>query len=243
MKTLARLTALLIAASTLVFASSAATAATLSYAGYPAPGGTTASGTGVVTNGGRTWSYSGFNPAAYGDLYYAIGSTVGSTFSANMPALTADGSIDYLSFNAGLSNLASGIAIWTGSTNVPLASGGSSVLYTEFKLSVKDASNAALALTDSAPLGLPGAGAALKVLGNFSATWEFLASTTGTSYSAALPLYDALPMKVAGNLLQSNVGGAFYSTAPVPEPEQFAMLLLGLGLVGSLAKRRQAKQA
>jgi hypothetical protein len=32
-------------------------------------------------------------------------------------------------------------------------------------------------------------------------------------------------------------------TAPVPEPETYAMLLAGLGLMGAIAKRRKDKQA
>jgi hypothetical protein len=31
--------------------------------------------------------------------------------------------------------------------------------------------------------------------------------------------------------------------APVPEPETYAMLLAGLGLMGAIAKRRKDKQA
>jgi len=243
MKSATRFAALMAAASIFLSLGNAALAATPVYAGYPAPGGTTASGSGSVSNGGRTWSYSGFDLSAYSELYYTVGATVGSTYNINAPALTADGSIDYLSFNAGLSNLASGIAVWTGSTNVPLATGGSSVLFTEFKLSVKDANSNALALSDASALGLAGTGAALKVAGNFSATWEFLASTTGASYSAALPLYDALQYKVAGNLLQSNVGGAFYSTAPVPEPQEYALLLAGLGVIGAVRTRRKNPKA
>ncbi|MBK9347843.1 MAG: PEP-CTERM sorting domain-containing protein [Burkholderiales bacterium] len=31
--------------------------------------------------------------------------------------------------------------------------------------------------------------------------------------------------------------------APVPEPETYAMLLAGLGVMGAVARRRKAKQA
>jgi hypothetical protein len=228
----------------LSFAGITASAATPTYAGFPAPGGTTASGTGSVSNiGGRTWNYSSFDATAYSDLYYLVGSTVNAIFNPNAPALSANSTTDYLSFNAGLSNMAGGVAIWTGSTNVPLAIGGATTLFTEFQLKVSDTSNNPLALTDASSYGLPGTGAALKVSSDFSANWQFLASTDGITYSAALPLYNNLPYKVAGASLLSNVGGAFYSTAPVPEPESYAMLLAGLGLISAALKSRKSKQA
>jgi hypothetical protein len=33
------------------------------------------------------------------------------------------------------------------------------------------------------------------------------------------------------------------SVAPVPEPETYAMLLFGLGLIGGIARRRKTNQA
>lgn len=51
----------------------------------------------------------------------------------------------------------------------------------------------------------------------------------------------------AANFTLSTVGISNYSvsfaTSPVPEPETYAMLLAGLGLIGASAKRRSAKQA
>ena len=38
-----------------------------------------------------------------------------------------------------------------------------------------------------------------------------------------------------------NVGSA--SVSAVPEPETYAMMLAGLGLMGAIARRRKAKQA
>jgi hypothetical protein len=52
--------------------------------------------------------------------------------------------------------------------------------------------------------------------------------------------YDARVLKggTAGISLYASV-----PTAPVPEPETYAMLLAGLGLMGAIAKRRKDKQA
>jgi hypothetical protein len=36
------------------------------------------------------------------------------------------------------------------------------------------------------------------------------------------------------------IGGSFEPTAPIPEPETYALMLAGLGLVGWMAKRRKA---
>ena len=36
------------------------------------------------------------------------------------------------------------------------------------------------------------------------------------------------------------IGGSFAPTAPIPEPETYALMLAGLGLVGWMAKRRKA---
>lgn len=225
--------------------SNAAFAVTPSFVGYPAPGGTTASGSGSgpTAAGGRTWSYSGFNPSAYGDLYYTIGSyTTG--FNLGAPILSADGTNQALSFNAGLSSLLGGVAVWTGSTNVPGYSSYYGSVLTEFRLSVTDSSNNAIALLDPTVIGLPSsAGAVLNVTGDFKATWEFLISTNGgVSYSAALPTYNSLPYKTPGNVLVSNVGGAFYATAPVPEADTYAMMMAGLALVGVAARRRKHTQ-
>ena len=218
--------------------SNAAFAVTPSFVGYPAPGGTTASGSGsgTIATGGKTWSYSGFNPSAYGDLYYTIGSyTTG--FNLGAPILSADGTNQALIFNAGLSSLLGGVAVWTGSTTVP----GYGGVLTEFKLTITDSSNNAIALLDPTTIGLPSsAGAVLNVTGNFKATWEFLISSNGgVSYSAAGPAYDLLPYKSPSNTLASNVGGAFYATAPVPEADTYAMMMAGLALVGVAARRRK----
>ncbi|WP_374049964.1 FxDxF family PEP-CTERM protein [Nitrosomonas sp. sh817] len=42
------------------------------------------------------------------------------------------------------------------------------------------------------------------------------------------------------NNSQSNVRYAGFEVTPVPEPETYAMLLAGLGLVGFMARRRKA---
>jgi hypothetical protein len=42
--------------------------------------------------------------------------------------------------------------------------------------------------------------------------------------------------------IQSDITWAVWSVSAVPEPETYAMMLAGLGLVGAIARRRKAKQ-
>ncbi|MBK9347983.1 MAG: PEP-CTERM sorting domain-containing protein [Burkholderiales bacterium] len=47
----------------------------------------------------------------------------------------------------------------------------------------------------------------------------------------------------AGNYRTLNVDDLKITVTSVPEPETYAMLLAGLGLIGAVARRRQSKQA
>ncbi len=68
--------------------------------------------------------------------------------------------------------------------------------------------------------------------GGFFATLPSLSITAGTTYDLVVTgnLIGAAPGSYAGNV----------NISPVPEPETYAMLLVGLGLVGFAARRRKA---
>lgn len=51
---------------------------------------------------------------------------------------------------------------------------------------------------------------------------------------------DDLNAAIAGDGSEWAFGGTFEPTAPIPEPETYALMLAGLGLVGWMAKRRKA---
>lgn len=63
-----------------------------------------------------------------------------------------------------------------------------------------------------------------------------------TNWATALPAGDYV-IKVTGNANGSHGGtyGLAMQLAPIPEPQTYAMLLAGLGLVGFAARRRAAK--
>jgi len=221
-------------------------AAAPTYVGYPAPGGNSVSGSGAgaIYAGGKTWTYSAFDPNAYGDLYYGIGQVSGSTesiFNPGHPALTFNSNTtDSLYFNGGFSNLAAGYAVFSGISTVYTVYGPQAVS-TLFTLKVTDTSGNAIALIDPATVGLSSAlGGVLHVTGDYKANWQFVASLNpfNSPYVAARTLYDSL-QTVTPSALNSSVAGAFYATAPVPEPEAYALALASLAVIGVFSRRRK----
>jgi len=236
-------------AATVLFTSQALASAPMP-APWPAPGGNTASGTGIspAHAGGKTWTLGGFNDNAYSDLYYGIGDYPAPSYAFNPagPSLTMDGSRDVLSFNAAQSDLENGKAVWTGTTNFVTYNFGNQVIPTRFTLTITDLSNNTLALTAASSIvGLPSSlGAVLDVQSGFNANWLFEADGPSGSddFRPSLVMYDDKALYQTYTYPQyehrSSVGGAFYYTAPIPEPETYALMLAGLGLVGWAARRR-----
>lgn len=201
---------------------------------FPPPGGVTFSGSGPsAISGTRVGSYSGFDLSATGDLYFTI----------NPIRLAMDGSVDTsgetLSLDLGLSNLGNGLAVFTGSTRV-FSFGSPVAVNTRFTMQALDVLNAPLALTTNADIG----GGALPVLlvnGNYKIQTSFQAAyASGGTLASAQSLFDGTAGKspTAGQLVSSTSGAFYYTAAPVPEPQTWAMFALGLGLTGTLARRR-----
>lgn len=65
-----------------------------------------------------------------------------------------------------------------------------------------------------------------------------MASWSGNNFTFASLSAGTYSLRTAGSLVGTNYIGAQFSVTLVPEPETFAMLLAGLGLVGALARRR-----
>lgn len=209
------------------------------------PGGVTFSNLGTpspITAGGRTWEVTPTDPSQYGDLYYGIGGYFSGSFDPGHPGLktSSTAGMDTLSFNAGLSNLALGTAVFSG-TSTLYTTGGTVPVYTRFVLTVTDTLGAPLALTDPASLGMPSTlGGVLDVNSAFRANWQFLASTSSTAgFQAAQTFFNNYPNKNPSlEQLRSDVGGGFYATAPVPEAPAPMMLAAGLLVLGAVVRRR-----
>lgn len=90
-----------------------------------------------------------------------------------------------------------------------------------FWLQSIDATGANNLLPDSNPLSLPNVGAPLYMSGNVSFTASGSSTTTFATFQV----------------------NSLVAAAPVPEPETYAMLLSGLGLLGATTRRRKTKQA
>ena len=86
--------------------------------------------------------------------------------------------------------------------------------------------------------------------GNFDFRYDFVGkkndkltageSVTWTSTFTSAVTFDQLALHVQG-LTSAQGDSAWYSVTAVPEPETYAMLLAGLGLMGFVARRRSSK--
>lgn len=224
--------------------SCSANAATLQFAGYPAPGGTSAFGTGDpgkndIEGLGRTWTLSGFDDTAYDTLYYVVGDYPSGIWDSSGVRI-GTGSMDLLSYDAGASDFVNGKVSWTGSTTFNIF-GAPETLNARFTLSVTDTAGNAQSLIDASSIaGMPtSVGAAYEVTGDFKANWLFeLMDPTSGNWVPAKDEYDLLATD-AGTQLFTSSGGAFYYTSPVPVPA--AVWLFGSGLLGLVGVARRKK--
>jgi hypothetical protein len=219
------------------FSLSGTASAALIYAGYPPPGGvtlgTTTPGVFAIDAGGHTNTFTGFNTAAYGSLYYVLD-------ASHFTPYLGQSSGDTLTFNSALSNFAGGQVAFTGTTVLSTLGGGVPV-FSELLVTLTDPSLNPLALTDATTLGIPSAdGAALNVTGNFDANLQFLFSTSCATaqscFTSAQNVYNSYNT-LNINLLSSANGG-FYYTAPVPLPAALWLLVSGLTGIGVIGRRR-----
>ena len=168
--------------------------------------------------GGKVYTITNITLANSTEVYY--------TMLADAVKLSMDGS-DYagaenMPLNGSFSNLPGGILSWTGATQMPLASGGTTSLLSKFIMTVYDLSNAPIPLVDPATTGFPTqTGGAVLITGNnmvFKVRMEMLVSDNGGStYTPHLDYYDAAATPAGAESAYSTYDYGFYWENDRPE--------------------------
>jgi hypothetical protein len=216
--------------------SCAASAASLVY--YPYPYTTPTVNYTSIAGG---FSYSGFNPSQYTDMYYVVDAAT----AGNAPCVGINECTSSLTFDSTLNTptaLSSGNEYFTGS-------GGPLGQYAELEVTTSSPLTPAGSIPYSP--GVPTAdGAAVHVTGDFSATFAFFLSTSCTNpavittctFQNADSVYsnyavtEHLP---ATDQYITSVNGAFYYSTPVPLPAAAWLLLSALTGFGVIGHRRR----
>ncbi len=215
---------------------------------WPSPAGpTSASPTGNTGQaGGLTWTLTGWDLSAVGNAYYGVGDYPGGSFSPLGPSLNfgSSPSTSPLAFDAGMSNLAGGIVVWSGFRTLVWHNGSGFVagsVFNRFTLTVTDLASTPLALLDPTSVGLPASlGGVLDIPGDFKANWLYETddpTVGGLNWTPSVALFDSLSTLSSHSIYRSVGGAQYYTPAAVPEPG--TLVLLGLGVLGAAAIRRR----
>jgi len=197
---------------------------------YPAPGGSTLVTSGGLPGdaGGRTFNFSGLNPAAYTDLYWGVWDTA-------LPASALDGSLDPMSFFSISGNTVTftGMTQWNDATP-PL--GGIINVPTRLEITLLSGGT----WVQAASVGLSSTlGYVVDVSGTaFSTNIAFTANNTGAGY---VPLNSIQQFQSNSNT-KASFSGAFYYTAPASVPDPASTLgLFSLALAGLASVRHRRR--
>ena len=88
--------------------------------------------------------------------------------------------------------------------------------------------------------GLPGAGATVTF--NAAASPFYLSPASSAFYNIALTSFinaEGTVTPTANGFMIDNGGGSQHFAAPIPEPETYALMMAGLGVMGFVARRRK----
>lgn len=159
--------------------------------------------------GGLDAAYSNFDFGQFQTLYWgaAEAGAVGFAFDGTINALS-----ETMSFDLAQSDLANGLARWTGAASITYWTGSawtSSVLSTRFTISVTNPSNNPIPMVQASQVGISGSGAVITVTGNFTANLLFEAYYG--SWQPTLDLFDSLhTLSSLDGQVQSEFSDAFY---------------------------------
>jgi hypothetical protein len=184
---------------------------------YPPVGGSPtlgSSGTGTATTGtGKTRTYSGMAQivAANQELYW--GPWSGGGITAGL-----DGTTSALNYDATDSNLAAGLAVWSGTGNYLNTSGTPVPLWIRFQVQASTiGGGSALPWTLASAKGIsdPTVGALLSISGDFQVNFLFTVCTTQNgTYTPLDDFYNATP-HLGGVSTTASFSAGFYYTPPL----------------------------
>jgi hypothetical protein len=195
---------------------------------WPAPGGTTYTASGNPgSGGGLTFSYSGFNPSQYSQLYW--GPWEGAVIGASLNGAGITGS-EIMTFSSFTGNK----AVWTGSSTWSYYSGSShtDTISTRVTLTVNSTS-----FMDASAQGKGSIAVLAPVTGNYSANILFEANFFGNW----LPVNDGYDRYQTPRDIQTQLefsGGYYYTSVPVPG----VFWLFGSGLIAVIGFRRRTRK-
>jgi hypothetical protein len=219
----------------LLFAGFQANAAPIQSATWQAPGGTTWSGSGGITEGGATWNYSGFDTNSFDDLYWGLDQTNYGTLGAGL-----DGNLSLFS----LVSIAGTTATWYASTtwyhSVTLVSTASTIRLTmDLTAGSWTSDLASIGLDDIGVFG--DLGAVANVGGNdFSVDIGIEANTGSGWQNLNGPSGVQQHIDNDGDSV-SSFATTFYYTEPQSVLEPSILALMGVGLAGLGFTRRRKK--
>ncbi len=189
---------------------------------YPPPGNVTFDGgTGNTGTGtGRLLTYTNLDLTQSRFLAYGASDTDMPVvvFNVTTGTTTVPSGTTRMSIDGANSNPAGGIVVYTGTTAIPLAGGGSKAVNTRLTITMTTVSGGVVApaVLSGAPSSFPNIGGYAQIPTTFTrsdvlrANVLFEASADGGPYTPALTFFNSYPLKAANAASVISYTGAFY---------------------------------